>query len=316
MSIGAKRVLLTGANGFVGRQSIHALASRGYEVHALVFDPGGGTAVDLLPNEPGVRYTICDLMSDEQLDAAIEVARPSHLLHFAWETTNGQFWSSPRNLDWVSATCRLIRKFGASGGKRIVIAGTCAEYKWGGRAPLSELSTALEPSTLYGTCKNALRQITTAYAEQHGLSAAWGRIFFLYGPYEGASRFVSSAIISLLKGEPFHMSHGAQIRDFAHVEDVATAFAALLDSDVRGPVNIASGQPVSLREVAEIIGRVCDRPDLVKIGARPPQAGEPDYLVADLSLFRRSIGISPRFSLESGIRASVEWWRSSLFGRN
>ena len=72
-------------------------------------------------------------------------------------------------------------------------------------------------------------------------------IFFLYGPHEPPGRLIPSVIQALLKGEFARCSHGRQIRDFLYVEDVAEAFVALLDSDITGPVNIASGSPTPRR---------------------------------------------------------------------
>ena len=74
-------------------------------------------------------------------------------------------------------------------------------------------------------------------------------MFFLYGPHEHPDRLVSSVILSLLRGEPAKCSHGRQIRDYMHVQDVANGLVALLDSDVRGAVNVSSGQATTLREI-------------------------------------------------------------------
>src|SRR5207245_614301 len=89
-------------------------------------------------------------------------------------------------------------------------------------------------------CKLALASLLEAYAGQTGLSQAWARIFFLYGPREHPKRLVSSVIRSLLRGERARCSHGQQIRDYLHVEDAAGALVALLESEVTGR---AAGRP-------------------------------------------------------------------------
>jgi len=107
---------------------------------------------------------------------------------------------------------------------------------------------------------------------------------------------------------------GTQVRDFMHVDDVARAFVALLDSDVEGAVNIASGEPVELREVMGLIGATAGHPELVRLGALSPRPGDPTTLVADVRRLRDEVGFTPRLELAEGVRQTVEWWRSRSAG--
>src|SRR5437763_607652 len=151
------------------------------------------------------------------------------------------------------------RRSASTGPTRAVLAGTCAEYDWS-YGFCSEGVTPLAPQTLYGTAKHALRQVAEAFASQAGLSLAWGRIFFVYGPREDERRLVASVARALLAGEEAPTSEGSQLRDFLHVDDVAGAFAALLDAEgVTGAVNIGSGVPVSVRAVVEEVARAAGR---------------------------------------------------------
>ncbi len=226
------RVLVTGASGFIGRHALPLLVGRGYDVHAV-------TRTDLRPAAmDGVRWHRCDLLDGAQSDAVVDEVRPTHLLHFAWYATPPDYWTSPDNLAWVEASLHLLRRFAQLGGERAVLAGTCAEYDLA-HGYCSEELTPLRPATLYGASKHAL-QVVSARAE---FSTAWGRIFFLYGPAEHPSRLVASVIRALMQDHVAPCSHGRQVRDFLHAQDVASAFVALLDSEVEGPVNIASGFP-------------------------------------------------------------------------
>lgn len=301
-----KKVLLTGSGGFIGRHAIADLLARGYEVHAVTSGTGRfpWESADKIVNHP------CDLLNPSERKRLIEAVRPTHLLHFAWVTTHGKFWTAAENLKWVAASLGLLDEFISCGGKRTVFAGTCAEYEWKDEV-LSEAKTPLRPATLYGVCKNSLQAIFSTAAAQAGISAAWGRIFFLYGPFEAQTRFVPAVILPLLRGEPAQLSHCRQIRDFLHVEDVARAFVATLDSEVQGPINIASGIPVSLRHVVDIIADLLRRPDLIRIGTRPQAARDPIRLVADVSRLRAAVGFSPKYSLETGLVSAIRWWERS-----
>jgi nucleoside-diphosphate-sugar epimerase len=212
----------------------------------------------------------------------------------------------------VQASLDLFRAFAESGGRRVVAAGTCAEYEWGGEGVCSESLTPLRPATLYGACKHGLRLMLEAYAVQAGLSAAWGRVFFLYGPHEPGGRLVSSVAGALVRGEPARCSHGRQVRDLLHVADVAAAFVALLDSDVRGAVNIASGEGVALADVVTRLGEKAGRADLIQLGALEAPANDPPALVADARRLAEEVGWRPRRDLDAGLDDTLAWWRARL----
>ena len=298
-----KRVLVTGANGFIGRNSLSPLLARGCEVHAVT--------PDFTIEMPQVMWHHADLLDPAAVTALMAAVRPTHLLHFAWNVRHGEFWTSLDNLDWTAASLRLFRAFVEAGGQRVVAAGTCAEYDWNS-ALLREEETPLRPATLYGGCKHALHLALKSLAAQRGLSAAWGRVFMLYGPHEHPDRLVSSVIRSLLRGRPAECSPGNQVRDFLYVEDVADAFAALLDSPVTGAVNIASGRAAPIREVVLKIAELIGRPELVRLGARPAPAGDPARLEASIVRLTREVGWTPRHSLEDGLRKSIAWWKNEM----
>lgn len=192
----------------------------------------------------------------------------------------------------------------------MVVAGTCAEYAWGDDR-LVEGLTPCAPSTLYGTAKDSLRRILEAFAGAAPISVGWGRLFFLYGPGERGGRLVSDAINALLAGQTFATSHGRQRRDFMHVADAANAFAALVDSDVQGAVNIGTGAAVAVRAILEKIASLTGRGDLIMFGARPLPAGEPQTIEAGTQRLFEEVGFRPRFDLTSGMADTVAWWRNT-----
>ena len=298
-----KRVLLTGATGFVGRHCLPTLLMKSYEVHAVSSRLRPGRA-------PDVRWHEADLLDPVQSSKLMEKIRPTHLLHLAWYTVPGKYWTSPENVRWLQASLELLRLFVQRGGRRAVLAGTCAEYDWR-YGYCSEAVTPIRPATLYGTCKHSLQLAANALAEEAGLSAAWGRVFFLYGPHEYPERLVPSVILRMIRGERVPCSHAAQIRDFLYVEDIADAFVALLESDARGAINIGSGRPVSLRDVIHKIADRLNGHELVDFGVLPA-AGEPPLLLADVSRLAKEVGWLPRYSLDEGIERAVEWWKSRV----
>lgn len=297
----SERVLLTGGTGLIGGPALSLLVARGWDVHALSSRPQ--EAVE------GVTWHTVDLTDTADVARVVPRIGASHLLHFAWSVRPGQVWNSPENVRWVEASLALVRAFADGPGRRAVLAGSCGEYLWGD-APCSEHSTPIAPRTVYGSCKAALLDVLTAAAPALGLSAAWGRIFFVYGPGEHPDRLVAAVVRSLLAGREAETSHGRQVRDYLHSADVAAAFVDLLESDVAGPVNIGSGTGVELREIATLAAEIVGRLDLLRLGARPAADFEPSRIVGDVSRLRSEVGFSPRFTLEAGLADTVEWWRA------
>ena len=243
---------------------------------------------------------------------------PDHLLHLAWFTEHGRYWEALENLDWVAASLTLARAFHERGGRRMVMAGSCAEYDWsvpdsadpsGGFPLLVEDVTPCEPASLYGVCKHALHTLVSELSDRAGISAAWARIFFLYGPHEDPRRLVASVVRSLLAGEPAECTHGEQLRDFLHVADAGAALAALLDGEVEGPVNVASGKPVPLKEIVRLLGEHLRRGDLLRLGARPAPPHDPPILAADTTRLNEEVGWDPTIDLKTGLEATIDWWQ-------
>jgi nucleoside-diphosphate-sugar epimerase len=295
-----KTALVTGASGFIGRHCLGPLVARGYRVHAAALGAGLPVAE--------VTWHDVDLLDQAQRRALIAAVRPTHLLHLAWETSHGQFWSAASNLAWLHASLDLLMSFQQQGGMRAVAAGTCAEYDWR-EGYCSEDVTRLRPATLYGACKHALHQVQEALCRQHGLQSAWGRVFHLFGPHEHPDRLVPSVTRALLAGERARCSHGEQIRDFLYVEDVAQAFVVLLDSDLEGAVNICSGLPVAIKDV---VGRIADKlacRHLLEIGALPSSRDAPAVLVGTPGRLFSDCDWRPTVDLDTGLDRAIAWWR-------
>jgi nucleoside-diphosphate-sugar epimerase len=286
----------------------------GFDVHAVRGVHGARRPpLDL----PGAQLHIADLLDPDAAAALVERVMPTHLLHLAWETTPGKYSMSPENSRWLAASRQLLDCFVRHGGVRAVMAGSCAEYDWSqvsvcheGTSPLAD-AAAVSPSP-YAACKIALQRSLESYGRHHDLSSAWGRIFFQYGPFEHPERLVASVIGNLLRDRDAPCSHGRQIRSFLHVADVGSAFAALLDSDLEGPVNIGSEERVSLAQLVERIALQIGGDGRVRLDAIAANPGEPAILVPDVERLRDELGFQPRFALDEGLADTIAWWRSAL----
>lgn len=300
-----KKVLLTGATGFIGRHAILPLLEKGYEVHAVSSRPH-------LP-EKDVIWHEANLLNADALLPLVKAVRASHLLHFAWDVTPGKFWDAEINEAWLAASAALSRAFWEQGGERAVGIGTCAEYAWhAGDVICDERFTPIQPATKYGAAKHALHLAMAQHAALVDGSLAWARLFFQYGPGEPRQKFVASAIFALLKGEPFKVGFSSQTRDWLFVQDVADACVATLDSEFCGALNIASGSALANRQLVVEIAKITGNLDRVEFADGSPSVANP----AGISpLVRRLQDVAKwhmRFGLQNGLERSVEYWRKKI----
>lgn len=210
----------------------------------------------------------------------IQSARPTHLVHLAWYAEHGEYWTSPLNLRWAEASVRLVETFCAAGGRKVVAAGTCAEYDWS-YGYCREGITPLKPSSMYGAAKDATRRLLAAVCADRRLPFAWGRIFLPYGQGEDRRRLIPS-LVDVFQGKrpPFGVNASAY-RDFLHADDVASAFIHLLQSDADGSFNISSGRPTQIAEVVKAIAKAHNGdPDTV-LDLSTDRPGEPEILFGD-----------------------------------
>lgn len=296
-----KRVLVTGARGFIGRHMLPILHDKGFEVHAL--DLEGGESIN-----SNTIWHNANLLRENEIENVMQIIKPTHLLHLAWYTASGFYWKSLENITWVQNSLSLLKSFAGCGGLRCVIAGSCAEYDWTYEL-LSESHTPIKPGTIYGICKDSLHRLVNGFAKETGLSYAWGRIFFLYGPYEKEDRLVPYVIKSLLKNKVAQCSSGTQIRDYLFVHDVANAFVELIDSPVQGAFNIGSGQGVSVKEIILKIGEKLNKSDLIEIGALQNSPDEPHVVLADTSKIYTETIWRPKVLLDDGLNQTIQWYK-------
>lgn len=298
-----KKVIVTGAGGFIGSHCLPLLVAAGYEVHAVTTHP-------VRPEGQGVFWHSLDLLDYKEIRKLFSEVRSTHLLHLAWLTEHGAYWDSIKNLQWLTAGVEILQRFAEAGGERIVMAGTCAEYDrhYGF---CTEGLTPLNPDSVYGCCKNCLQQLSASFCSQTGLSWAWGRIFFLYGPREKPLRLVPSVISALLQNKVARCTQGEQTRDYLYVKDVAGAFVKVLESRFVGPLNIASGRAVTVRDMVNAIAGQIGRPDLIQFGALAEKRGEPPVILADTRRLSEVIGWKPEYDLNRGLVETISYWKKT-----
>ena len=199
----------------------------------------------------------------------------------------------------------LLQELIQIGCQQVVMVGTCAEYDTD-RGFLRE-DGQTRPTTIYAATKLALSLVGQQMAAATGVNFAWARLFYLYGPYEDERRVVPALIRALLNGDTFPSTAGEQVRDYLHVEDVASALWTLAEKRTAGVFNISSGVPVTMRQLMTTVGNVLGCTELIRFGALPYRDWEPMFICGDNRRLRAQ-GWQPRYTLLDGLRQTINWW--------
>ena len=302
------KILLTGASGFAGSRIASQLVESGqHEVFAMVRET---SSLDRLEGcLEKLNLVKADLNNSEAVTGLVEDIRPELCIHSAWYAEPGAYLHAVQNVDLMAATTFLAWTLAEAGCSRFCSLGTCFEYD----LSVGELDEASpeKPDTLYAASKLATSAALARLSEAMDFSFAWLRLFYLYGPGEDSRRLVASVTRTLLEGKIAKTTEGKQVRDFLHVDDVASAVIAIALSNIKGVVNIGSGRPVAVRDVVLQIARCLDAEDRLQLGALPQRPGDPPRVVCAGSRLRQ-VNWAPSYDLEQGIRNTVNWWKSRI----
>ena len=300
-------VLVTGATGFVGSHVVRQLVASGVDVAIIVRPDSSRRQLEDVIDR--VRVLEGDLVDGAATARLVESCRPEACIHAAWYTEPGKYLDSPQNLDSLRSSLDLIESLAKAGCKHVVGVGTCFEYAMQD-TPLTEDSPT-GPFTLYAAAKLAFYLVAAQRAAQLGMGLAWGRLFYLYGPYEDERRLVPAAIKALSSGREFPATTGEQVRDYLHVEDVAAGLCAMSHHRLGGVFNVSSCEPVTIAGLMRTLGELLGRPELIRLGALPPRDWDPAYVCGDNQRLRTEAHWSPRYSLRDGLAQTIEWWKKA-----
>lgn len=279
---------MTGGTGFIGRATTICLESRGHEVHVAT-----RRADALSP----ARVHSADLSDGKAVETLLADIAPEAIVHLAWFTTPGSYLTAEtENLQALAASANLLAAAARFGCARVLLGGSCLE------APRSATDT------VYARSKRALH---AAAVGSSAIDVTCAHIFSVYGPGEHPRRAVPSVIRALLRGESISLTAARQHRDYLHVEDVASALAALVEAERVATADVCSGVARPLHEIFSLIGGLLERPNLVRIGMIAGEAVDEFDVIGDpADLF--ALDWQPSYSIDVGLRRTIDYWRTQL----
>jgi UDP-glucose 4-epimerase len=304
-----KRILVTGAGGFIGANLTADLLRRGARVHALVRPSTDLWRLNEIRH--ALELHIVDLSEGDRLSGLIEEVRPQIVFNSAaW---GGHPSNSDERLsalrDNVIATSSLLEALRAIEFERLVHLGSSTEYGWK-QAPIAE-SELLAPVTFRGVTKAASTLLCQQFGMAERRSVVIVRPFSVFGYWEPPSRIVPVLMLALLKRREMRLTEAGIRRDFIFIEDILeVCVRAASASNVDGEIfNAGSGQQWSNEELVEAAQQVAGIEIKLTSGAFPRRAADTDYWVAEIRKARRLLGWMPRYTLQEGLARTFAWFR-------
>ncbi len=309
MMFHAKRVLITGAGGFIGSHLTKCMLRENAEVHAMVSP--AYRARDMTGPVQNPTIWRGDLRDEDFLRECLRASRPHVLYHLAdYGTRAGQTDIAQMVSVNVSAWSRLLGLLqNEEDLECIVNAGSSAEYG-PSRTPMRE-DQVLRPCTAYGAVKASAGILMRALAAERGVRAVTLRMFYVYGPGESRERLLPAAYEACMQERILPVTALSEKRDFVFVEDAVEAMRLAYtsgtgvnpDSQI---INVGGGKESSILDIARALHSLTGKTLRVKEGAYPPRPWNSPCWAADIAKAREALGWAPRHDLMNGLQKTIQ----------
>lgn len=317
MHLKGKKVLVTGADGFIGSHLVEALLDEGCSVKAFVyynsFNSWGW--LDTLPKKTlkNVEIFAGDIRDPNGVRSAVKgVGTVFHLaaligIPFSYHSPDSYIDTN------VKGTLNVLQAARDYGTNKVVVTSTSEVYGTALYAPIDE-KHPLQGQSPYSASKIGADKIAESFHLSFGLPVVTARPFNTYGPRQSARAIIPTIATQLLNGaKEIKLGSLAPTRDLNYVADTCAGFMALAASPkaVGKTVNIGSGREISVGDLAALIMKISGKKARIKtdITRTRPANSEVERLLCDNSLISSLTGWKPAFTLEKGLARTIEWFK-------
>jgi UDP-glucuronate 4-epimerase len=314
-----KKVIVTGAAGFIGFHLAKALKKRGDTVLGIdnynsYYSPKLKRLRGTLLKEDGIEVREGDLCNQEILTQAIEDFKPTHLVHLAAQA--GVRYSTENPTAYVDSNIHAFLNVLEACRKNphipLTFASSSSVYGTNTKVPFSETDLTDHPASFYGATKKANELMAFSYHHMYGIKATGLRFFTVYGPLGRPDMAYYSFAECITQGKPINVyNHGNMERDFTYISDIVDGVIAALDLGASWEIfNLGNHSPVKLMEMIELLesllGKKAEK-NFLKM-----QTGDVLITYADISHSKQKLGFSPKTPIAQGLTKFIEWYQEFI----
>lgn len=306
-----KRVIITGATGFVGANLARRLLHEGHYIHLFVQKDYKPWRIESIRND--VNLHVIDFCDIEGLSSLISNIKPDWVFHLA---AHGAY-SSQTNIQRIIrsniiGTINLVEACLQIGFEAFVNTGSSSEYGFKNHAA-SEMEW-IDPNSFYAVTKASASLYCRYIAQKHSVHISTLRLYSVYGPYEEPTRLIPTLILYGLKNEFPKLVNPDIARDYIFVEDVIDAFilAASLPSLEYGSIyNVGTGTQTSLKEVVGVVKQSMHITNLPEWGSMPNREWDTNVWVANIDKIQNDLGWQSQNIFEKGLELTLKWFHDN-----
>jgi UDP-glucose 4-epimerase len=309
-----RRVLVTGASGFIGSHLAKRLVRDGAEVHALTSAVSSVYPTRLLDARDDLTLHGGSLSDRSAMDSLVRRVRPEVVFHLGAYTHVGTSWQRVDECVQtnVQGTVNLLQALAGTDYERFVYTGT-SEIYGDIEVPFRE-DAPVNPISPYSVSKYAGERYCRMFHQGHGWPLVMLRPFNAYGPAQSPDRIIPEIIVRAARGQELKITTGRQTREFNFVDDLVDGF--VLAGTVPGiegrVINLGGGEEIAIRDLATLVLDLMGNPIDVQIGALPDRPTEIWRMFCDNGRARELLGWAPGHTLAEGLDKTIAWYRAEL----
>lgn len=299
------RIMLTGANGFLGSHLVKHFVNTGDEVYAVSLN-----AYRLIDVMDKIQFSACPINVITSLEKRIHEFNPDIILHLAW--TGGNNYASinnnfqfKKNLPGLADLMEIMERHNLH---RFICVGSAAEY--GDHKGIIKENNKENPTSLYGTCKLMAKQYSEQFCKSRGIDWTWLRPFYTFGPEDVPTRLVPSVITKCLKKEEIQLNDCEMWVDYLYISDFVDAVDSLIDKRKTGVYNVCSGKANMVKNLIDDIATKTNNESNIKMGVIPNRPDMPDSILGTHTKLSTSTGWYPKIGLNEGLTKTIEYYKN------